>query len=72
VHRLQRIDVLWFERSRFHMPESRFVQLVRGQVQYPGPGRLCRKATIAVLATELHELVVQVFHGASILVGEFG
>ena len=63
------VHVLWFYRSRSHMPESQCVQLVCGQVQYPGPGRLCRKAAVAVLTTELHELVVQVFHGASILFG---
>ena len=64
--------MLWPKRRRLHMPETQFVQLIRGQVQYPGPGRLRRKAAVAILAAELHELVVQVFNGASILVGEFG
>ena len=51
------------------MPIAQCVQLIRAQVQYPGPGRLRGEASVAVLAAELHELVVQVFHGAYNLVG---
>lgn len=65
----QGFRMLWLQRSCLHVPVAQCVQLIRAQVQYPGPGCLRGEASVTILATEFHELVVQVFHGAYSLVG---